>query len=400
MRVNKQDTFLFFLLLLQLTSLLGFNGLILCVGFIMLYTFLHIKSIVSQKYSSKYLIDAICIIGLLNIVYCWVIYKQNITDGLIGIYYFGLFFSYYFFYNYFGKNYERIGKANSYILTMSVIVSIVAIAQAVFYPYINVFDFTMRNGRMRIWGTAMSFFAEIIGIAYLLNGKTNSKIKITVGVLIFALVFVSQSRGGIILLFVAVIIAFMKKSINSRSRNEIIKMFGLLIILVIGILALSKTKYWDQLFSFIDEIQEGTGSGATRLNEINYYFTQIKGKEFMGLGLLRGGSLLADKIFRTDLHYYIEDLGILGFILQTGVLGCIWILWIIISIVRKIIQLTKIENYEARHVCYVLVMLLVVTLVGITNTNYIAARTSILFFSMILAQTDVLIDREYCISKT
>ena len=45
-------------------------------------------------------------------------------------------------------------------------------------------------------------------------------------------------------------------------------------------------------------------------------------------------------------------------------------------------------------------MLLVVTLVGFTNTNYIAARASILFFSIILAQADVIIDREYCIRKT
>lgn len=399
MRVSKQDMFLFFLLLLQLTSLLGFNGLIICAGFIILYSFLHIKSIIFQKYSSKYLINAICIIGVLNIVYCWVIYKQNIIDGLMGIYYFGLFFSYYFFYNYFIKNYERIGKANSYILTMSVIVSIVAIAQSLFFPYINLFEFTIRNGRMRIWGTAMSFFAEIIGIAYLLKGKANIKIKIIVGVLIFALVYVSQSRGGIILLFVAVIITSMKKTINSGSRKKINKMFSFLIVLGVGLLALSKTEYWNQIFSFADEIQKGTGSGATRLNEMNYYFIQIKGKELMGLGLLRGGSLLADKIFRTDIHYYIEDLGILGLMLQTGILGCVWVIWTIISMIGKIKQLRRIENDDAKHVSYVLVMLLVVTLVGITNTNYIAARTSILFFSMILAQADVLINRGSCISK-
>ena len=141
-------------------------------------------------------------------------------------------------------------------------------------------------------------------------------------------------------------------------------------------------------------MQEGIGSGATRMNEMNYYFTQIQGKEAMGLGLLRGGSSLADKVFRTDLHYYIEDLGLLGFVLQTGIIGCIWVVWALFAVGKRISLLRKCGKEDTQLISIVLVMLLVVTLIGFTNANYIIARSTILFFAMILAQADVLIDRE------
>ena len=394
MYVSKQGLFLNIILLLQLTPLLGFNGQIACVILLIMYATLHIKEIITWKYPSKYLINAMGIIGLFQILYCKIVYNQSILDGASGIYFIALFLSYYFFYNYITQDYERINILNDKILIIAASVSVLCILQSVLYPHINIFEFSMRNGRMRIPGTAMSFFAEIIGITYLYNGKATTKRKILVSILVFALIFVSQSRGGTILLFCAAVIALIKKLIDSKSKQSMVLLFAFVLGLVALLAILSKTEYWNQIFSFVNEMQEGSGSGATRMNEMKYYFLQLQGNEAMGLGLLRGGSILADKVFRTDLHYFIEDLGLLGFVLQTGVIGCIWVVWAVLAIVRKISKLRKIGKEDTRLIGTVLVMLLVVTLIGFANTNYIIARSTILFFAMVLAQADVLIDRE------
>ena len=391
MYISKQEILIWVLLLLQLSSLFAFNGLIVAVIILLAYSFLHIKVIAKIPRASTTLVLSIVIIGLVNSVYNKFMYGQSISDGLIGIYFLGMFFSYFVFIRYFENDKSRIDKLNERVMIISAVVSVLAILQTLLYPYINLFDFSIRNGRMRIPGTAMSFFAEIIGIAYLLMGRANTRMKVSLAILVFALFYVSQSRSGIILLFLAAVFTIAKKMINAKSKKAVVLLLGFVIGIVIFILLLSRTQIWQNIFSFVDEINSGTGSGATRVNEMLYYWKQMSGKELFGLGLLRGGSALANWIFREDLHYYIEDLGLLGFIFQTGLLGLLWVVYAVVKIIAKISGLTKGKTQISNTISMILVMLLIVTLVGVTNANYIVARSTIFFFCMLLAEADVLL---------
>lgn len=391
MHISKQEILIWLLLLLQLSSLFAFNSLIVAVIILLIYSFLHIIDIVKIPRASTALIFSILIIGLVNSVYNKFMYGQSIADGFIGIYFLGMFFSYFIFIRYFEKDKRRIDKLNERVMVISAIVAILAILQTLLYPYINLFDFSIRNGRMRIPGTAMSFFAEIIGIAYLLMGRANVKMKVSLAILVFALFYVSQSRSGIILLFLAAVFTIAKKLLNAKSKEAVVLLFVFTTGIVIFILLLSRTEIWQNIFSFVDEIDSGAGSGATRVSEMQYYWEQMSGKELFGLGLLRGGSSLANWIFREDLYYYIEDLGLLGFIFQTGLLGLLWVVYAVVKIIIKISRLTKRKTQISSTISMVLVMLLIVTLVGITNANYIVARSVIFFFCMLLAEADVLL---------
>ncbi|MDD3416420.1 MAG: O-antigen ligase family protein [Lachnospiraceae bacterium] len=391
MYINKQESLIWLLLLLQLTPLLRFNGLIIAVAVLLFYSFLHVKTIIKNSYPSKSIVLSVIALGLINTIYCLYTYRQGLADGIFGIYYLGLFISYFLFVRYFKRDISRIDKLNELVMIIAAVVSMMTILQSLFYPYINVFSFSVRNGRMRILGTAMSFFAEILGIAYWMTGRATKRMKISLTILIFALFFVSQSRSGIILLFVACAFAEMKRLLEKKSKRSIFMLLGFAIGLFVVVVLISKTTLWNQVFSFMDEIEEGSGSGATRMREMSYYWNQLKGKEIFGLGLLRGGSVLADSVFRTDLYFFIEDLGLLGFVFQTGYLGLAWVVYAIISILKNMSRLAKVHSQISVTIRLSFTMLLIITLIGFTNANYIVGRSSIFFFCMLLAEVDVLL---------
>ena len=84
-------------------------------------------------------------------------------------------------------------------------------------------------------------------------------------------------------------------------------------------------------------------------------------------------------------------MGLLGFIFQTGLLGLLWVVYAVVKIIAKISGLTKGKTQISNTISMILVMLLIVTLVGVTNANYIVARSTIFFFCMLLAEADVLL---------
>ena len=84
----------------------------------------------------------------------------------------------------------------------------------------------------------------------------------------------------------------------------------------------------------------------------------------------------------------------LVYIFQTGIVGILWIIVVFASLLKKIRKLIKIKTTISKIIINSLSMLIIASLVGFLNANHIVSRTSILFFSILLAIADVYIKKE------
>lgn len=382
------------LMLLHGMTLVGINFIIPVAVLSICYGAAHFKNIIETDYESKPVILAGIAVAFASVIVCYVRYGQSLIQGMVGIYFIFILLSYFIFYDYFCLYDDGIWTAMKLIIRIAVCIAILAIAQSLLYPYFNLFEYAFRNDRIRIYEIELSFFAEIIAFSHLILGLATKTMKIQLVIMLWGLVFVSQSRGAMIVLCASGTIAVIRKYWNDRTIRSFLKNLLFLMLLACGVYLFSKTAYWDFLFSFFDEIQEGMGSGATRLGELFYYFKELRKSPWFGMGILKGGSLLADRVYRIDLWFFIEDCGLLGYIFQTGITGILWLISVFLCMLARIKKLMRTETREGKVILNSMIMVIIASAVGIANANHIVSRTSILFFSMLLAMADVCLKKE------
>jgi len=393
-KVRRQKLLINFLVLLHAGVMFGINLMIPVAVLSIFYAAMHFHGIVKMKCASKRIVISGILVAFVSVIVCHVKYGQSVIQGMIGIYFIFIYFAYFIFYSYFDKYDNGIKTVMRFVINTATLIAVLAIMQSVFYPYFNIFEYIFRNGRIRIYEIELSFFAEIIAFSCLICGQGSRRMKLQLLVMIFELIFVSQSRGAMIVLAASGMIAIIRKYWRERTLLSFFKLFLLAFAGISGIYLFSRTPYWDFLFSFFDEMREGMGSGATRVNELIYYFAQLRKDPWFGMGILKGGSKLADEVYRLDLWFFIEDCGILGYVFQTGIVGALWLISVFVCVLVKISKLMKGKTAESKVILNSLTMLLIASLVGIANANHIVSRTSILFFCILLAMADVCIKRE------
>lgn len=391
MIVNLKSLLLILVLVLHVVNMIGYNAFYVIAAISILYVFMNLFKLKKRKYYSKWLIFTIVVVAFTNEIYCCFKYNQSIIDGIVAIYFIFAAFIYYAFYDYFKIDINRIMKIISVIENIAAIVALLAISQAFIFPGVQLFDFTYRNGNIRIYGTALGYFALLFLIGKILIGKITVSEKVKLGILVVMLLFVSQSRGGIITLTFSALWGILIKIWNNGIKKALISTVIFFILTIVVLYIFYKIGYLNFLFTIFDEILGEYGSSATRSAEITYYQELMIQNPFMGIGILKGGSSIANEIYRQDLWFYIEDTGILGFCFQTGIMGIVWICYLLIVLMRKIHKLKLLNNDISQLIRYVSIMILITSIIGFTFTNYIVARSSISLFFMILAMMDSLI---------
>lgn len=351
----------------------------------LLYGVLHINSIIRSNYTFKYWILSLVLVVLVSVIYAFFRYGQPILDGLYGFHYVFIYFLYF----YFVKLFSAIGKNGEssiwdLIVIIGTLLAIFFLIQVVLYPRFTIFhvNYSMRNGHVRFFeGFPLILFSMMLTFVSLLK-KIKLKYIVYFSIQVSAVLYVSQTRNFII----AYGLAFLILYLFNRGKYIVFKFFYVLLPLILSLFIFRDVAFYhDVIFSVLKQYQTDSGTVGVRLSEIQYYFDLFLEYPIFGIGLLGSTFSLTNIIYGTQYYYYYtSDIGLLGFVFQTGILGMIWI---VLFIFKLVVQYTKMRTYNSDH--RKLVLLVIVTIiVGFPFLNIITERSSVLYFALFLAFAD------------
>lgn len=386
-KLNKINFFyVFFVLLLLINDsffyLLGETNLTFIVSIISL--FLGIIT-----FNTKNLKNILCLFPFIliicgvSIIYSNIIYGQQIIEGIYVCHRY-LIYLLVFFYLKMVKKESTINSLISIVINVAIIFSLIAFVQYFLYPNIVFFQsYSERNGNIRLFiNTSSVTFAIIFLVGKLLN-KLDIANFTKLLILFLFIVFVNQGRGEIMIFFISFVALLIIKGflkLDKTSRSIIIVLSPFIIICLVFLFFLL---FKNQIDSILHEINAGTGSGFTRVNELVYYSNLLSKSPVFGIGTLSDD--LALKYYMTDkLHYYMEDTGVLEFVFKNGIFGLIWIIIYFYFIIKSTIVFYKTKKFSYFYMC---LYYLFISFIGVFYFNLITSRQYIfmntLFFSIV-----------------
>lgn len=341
------------------------------------------KNIVEKRYIFKKYIIAINIICFLSAIGSYYMFGQPLIQGVFGMHFIFNYFIYFLFRDLLSNSTENdLIELKVKIVNFATIMAILYIIQAIIYPKIVIFNmsYAERSGRVRFFtGYIFIMFSIIIAYSILLK-NFNKKILLNFCIQIFSLIIVSQTRNfilgiGIVLLYGLLI----SKKVN---KIIVIYMSTFMIILYVIFLANSNNEVNNLILSLINEIKNKSGTIGTRFYELEFYIELLKKNIFLGCGLLYSRFELTPIITGYYPYYYfINDLGLIGVLIQTGILGMIWM----VCFLKKIYFLgKKLINRDNSY----LLRLTVVLIVGTFASGLIFDKGSIVYICLILAMEE------------
>lgn len=226
------------------------------------------------------------------------------------------------------------------MVSFSKLVSLILLFQSL--GIINVINsdvLSTRNDSMRSFiGTYAMMLGAIILFYSVLFEKQKKKwqLFIWIALNIICIFYVNQSRSTIFALIGAFALLLYFK------YSQLIKKTG-----VIGnalkILAIVFVVYYS--YSLVNNIvnlsiSSGEASSLIRLEAYNYYFSKFLSYPILGVGLSNVNSLINDGIVN---KLYVDDIGIVGYIAQTGLMG----IFVVVVFVKQ--YLAGIKQLSSNH---------------------------------------------------
>lgn len=234
-------------------------------------------------------------------------------------------------------------KFKKLLVVLSAILSFFYIVQSFLYPSVIILNvnYADRFGVTRFYDGA--FFITVgffLTISYIYKG--NLKYYIPLLLQLSYLVFVAQTRSAIIpIILIIIIIIISKVSIRNVSRN-----LKLIAIFVFGMLALSP--YISDVFESINnDLNRTEGSAYIRVMAQEYMVQKIEENPFLGVGLYHNDFQEGKVIDGSIYSFYAEDVGIIGFIFQYGLMGLIVLIWMLFRFLKISYLLFKINRADS-----------------------------------------------------
>lgn len=226
------------------------------------------------------------------------------------------------------------------MVSFSKLVSLVLLFQSL--GIINVINsdvLSTRNDSMRSFiGTYAMMLGAIILFYRVLFEKQKKKwqLFIWIALNIICIFYVNQSRSTIFALIGAFALLIYFK------YSQLIKKTGV-IGYALKILAIAFVVYYsyslvNNIVSF--SISSGEASSIIRLEAYRYYFSKFLSYPILGVGLSNVNSLINDGIVN---KLYVDDVGIVGYIAQTGLMG----IYVVAVLVKQ--YLTEIKQLSGNH---------------------------------------------------
>lgn len=226
------------------------------------------------------------------------------------------------------------------MVSFSKLVSLVLLFQSL--GIINVINsdvLSTRNDSMRSFiGTYAMMLGAIILFYRVLFEKQKKKwqLFIWISLNIICIFYVNQSRSTIFALIGAFALLIYFK------YTQLIKKTGVigyaLKILAIAFVAYYSYSLVNNIVSF--SISSGEASSIIRLEAYRYYFLKFLSYPILGVGLSNVNSLINDGIVN---KLYVDDVGIVGYIAQTGLMG----IYVVAVLVKQ--YLTEIKQLSSNH---------------------------------------------------
>ncbi|MDF2883284.1 MAG: hypothetical protein K0R54_3841 [Clostridiaceae bacterium] len=398
-KINKH-VIIFLILFTIVQSMFGIEGVpdttFIISGIGLIYGITHIRNMVKCDTKSKYLIISLVLIHLISILYCYFKYGQSFYDGIYGIHYIFISFLYFYFYNVF-KIKEGIDiRVYELLIWLAVVVALLQIFQSFLYPNFNIFETVqMRNNKIRIFYKPMIIFSIFFIVSQLITYGKNVKKFFQLAILLFYIIYVYQGRGTILLLWACLLVVICRYYGLNKKKKRILVILLLMFIVIPLCIYLLKGKFGEFLFSFLNEIESGSGSGGTRINELGYYWELFLQDPLFGIGFLKGSSPLAKVIYANESRwFYMDDMGVFSTGLVCGIFGFVWISFAFFTLVWQNIVLKKINSKRSTSLRISNFMMIFMSVFGILCTDYMVSKAYIMFFCMFLSVTDAYITNQ------
>ncbi|RDY27442.1 hypothetical protein CHL78_009515 [Romboutsia weinsteinii] len=367
---------------INITSLVAILSIIIFI--------VKFKSIVKKRYIFKNYIITLMVICGISQIGAYFAFGQNLKYGILGMHHIFIYLFYFYFVDFFNKERKRDLRNNvkNIIIYMGTTLSILYLIQAIIYPKVVIFNmsYAFRGGSVRFFtGYVFIMFSIVIIYSKLLT-KFERKYFLHILIQIVSLVVVSQTRNFILgVLIVIVYGLFMSKKIN-----KVWLVYTLITAIFIYMLMFSNESNFlnEVINSVLIEIKTKTGNIGVRYLELEYYMNLLKDNLISGIGLLDTRYYLTPIITGYDPYlYFVGDLGLIGVVIQTGVLGGIWML----AFFNKMYIVSK-KNLSNDTENSYLLRLTLILIVGVFASGLIFDKNSILYICMILG----IVEPYYC----
>lgn len=362
----KKAYILFFLLiftefcgLLPLNSLGIFNTVFTTIGLVALNVFAlliivlkHKTKIEKDKTFSKIIIWGLVYFVFLAIVSLFRYSDQTLFSIFKSNLFLFIFLSFFIFKIVLQTKEDGVFLLRT-LIAINVIICLLSLLQVVLFPngfiFVNqALSSSTRNGNVR-FTIARSYtpVVTLISLVCLLNSRKHLFIHVSNIILSVAtMVFVNQTRSVLLFCFIAIMLFWALKEF--KLQESIFKI--VLLILVFSVAAFLLKDYY--LNNILDS------SIKIRIKAYDYYLEQFGKSPIIGYGIADQNVIDSEYyvlVRGTDEYgqFYIEDVGVVGWIFQTGIIGFIFYFLIMLKTILISKKLVSIDQKSSNIVLVV-----------------------------------------------
>lgn len=202
----------------------------------------------------------------------------------------------------------------------------------------------VRNDLQRIeagmlFGIALSY----ISVQSLHNTFKGIINKFLLVFMVLFLFYVTQVRFQTTLAIITILIPF----IFYKAKNKNVFFVKLFLFSAVAIFFLFNIQYVEKFLMLLSTQGQYGASSAVRLSGVNHYFSMIlENNAYWGLGILIPSEPIVDSIMaRTkDSLYYLDDLGILGSVVQFGFFTIFTHLFLFVKAIQVLLKSRKVDD--------------------------------------------------------
>lgn len=217
-----------------------------------------------------------------------------------------------------------------------------------YFIYLNtdrIFFIDFENTRMRAGFFRVGVGENFVGISVvILFGRLISKYEfehviskkfiLEIALFLYYYCMYICTRAGLVAIGAAIVMMVLMGTNKKR-----LKIFMILVIIVSLYFIINSSIF--EKYLIVDKI-EGGGSIYGRINAYKYYFEHFLQYPFLGNGFLYPDSYETKLLLYGPAgHYYLDDVGVIGFIFTTGIAGLLWLIGLAIKVLKNIVIMYK-----------------------------------------------------------